>query len=240
MSKEKKNEIQVTADKVREFLQENEDVKYRNFHSSLLPGVSNVMGVRLPVLRKYAKQISAMNWQEWFIRADDQWYEETMLRGLVIAYAKMDCGQRLKYVEKFVPDINSWGVCDCFCSTLKDADKYPKEYWDFIEKYLISDREYEERFAAVILLVHFVKREYLEESIRRLERITQPDYYAKMAVAWAISVYFAAFPYEMLAYLQGSHKLDEFTYKKALQKITESYRVDKEMKKVIKEMRQRG
>ena len=75
MSKEKKNEIQVTADKVREFLQENEDVKYRNFHSSLLPGVSNVMGVRLPVLRKYAKQISAMNWQEWFIRADDQWYE---------------------------------------------------------------------------------------------------------------------------------------------------------------------
>ena len=166
MSKEKKNEIQVTADKVREFLQENEDVKYRNFHSSLLPGVSNVMGVRLPVLRKYAKQISAMNWQEWFIRADDQWYEETMLRGLVIAYAKMDCGQRLKYVEKFVPDINSWGVCDCFCSTLKDADKYPKEYWDFIEKYLISDREYEARFAAVMLLGHFVKREYLEESIQ--------------------------------------------------------------------------
>ena len=61
-----------------------------------------------------------------------------------------------------------------------------------------------------------------------------------MAVAWAISVYFAAFPDEMLAYLQGSHKLDGFTYKKALQKITESYRVDKEMKKVIKEMRQRG
>ena len=48
------------------------------------------------------------------------------------------------------------------------------------------------------------------------------------------------FPDEMLTYLQDGHKLDEFTYKKSLQKITESYRVDKEMKKIIKEMRQRG
>ena len=36
------------------------------------------------------------------------------------------------------------------------------------------------------------------------------------------------------------HKLDEFTYKKSLQKILESYRVDKETKQIIKEMRQRG
>ena len=240
MNKDKQNEIQVTTDMVRQFLRKNEDPGYRESHSSLLPGVDNVMGVRLPVLRKFAKQLSTMNWEKWFTQADDQWYEETMLRGLVVAYAKMECGQRLEYVKKFVPDINSWGVCDCFCSTLKDADKYPKEYWDFIEPYLTSDREYEARFTAVMLLGHFVKREYLEESIHRLERITQPDYYTKMAVAWAVSVYFAAFPNEMLAYLQGSHKLDEFTYKKSLQKITESYRVDKEMKKIIKEMRQRG
>ena len=91
-----------------------------------------------------------------------------------------------------------------------------------------------------MLLGHFVKPEYLEESIRRLESITQQGYYTKMAVAWAISVYFAAFPQEMLEYLRGSHGLDEFTYKKSLQKIVESYRVDKEMKKIIKEMRQRG
>ena len=77
-------------------------------------------------------------------------------------------------------------------------------------------------------------------TVRESNHFGIAGYYAKMAVAWAVSVYFAAFPDEMLTYLQDGHKLDEFTYKKSLQKITESYRVDKEMKKIIKEMRQRG
>ena len=181
MNRKSQKEIQVTTHMVRQFLQENEDTGYRDFHSNLLPGVDNVMGIRLPVLRKFAKQLSGMDWQEWFEQADDQWYEETMLRGLVSAYAKMECKERLTYVAKFVPDINNWAVCDCFCSTLKDADKYQTEYWDFIEPYFTSDKEYEARFAAVMLLGHFVKREYLKESIRRLESITQQGYYAKMA-----------------------------------------------------------
>lgn len=169
MNKEDEKKIPVTVEQVRQFLKENQDPEYREFHSKLLPGTENIMGVRLPILRKFAKQLAAQAWKDWFEQADDQWYEETMLRGLVVAYARMDCEERLKYVRKFVPDINSWGVCDCFCSTLKDADKYPQEYWEFIEPYLTSEREYEARFAAVMILGHFVKPEYLEESIRRLE-----------------------------------------------------------------------
>ena len=159
---------------------------------------------------------------------------------MTVAYSKLDCSEKMTYVECFVPDISNWAVCDCFCSTLKDADRYQEEYWEFLEPYFISDREYKARFGAVMLLSHFVKKEYLEKSIQRLESITQQGYYARMAVAWAISIYFVAFPGEMLDYLQHSHKLDEFTYKKSLQKILESYRVDKETKQIIKEMRQRG
>ncbi len=125
---------------VRQFLQENEDTGYRDLHSNLLPGVDNVMGIRLPVLRKFAKQLSGMDWQEWFEQADDQWYEETMLRGLVSAYAKMECKERLTYVAKFVPDINNWAVSDCFCSTLKDADKYQTEY-GFYEYFRIKNED---------------------------------------------------------------------------------------------------
>ena len=61
-----------------------------------------------------------------------------------------------------------------------------------------------------------------------------------MAAAWAVSVYFAAFPERILKYLQKECRFDEFTYRKSLQKILESYRVTKEYKAVIREMRQRG
>ena len=83
MNRKSQKEIQVTTHMVRQFLQENEDTGYRDFHSNLLPGVDNVMGIRLPVLRKFAKQLSGMDWQEWFEQADDQWYEET-IQGVVL------------------------------------------------------------------------------------------------------------------------------------------------------------
>ena len=235
MEKEK-----VRQQDVRQRLISLADQEYREFHGSLLPGTDNIMGVRLPKLRALAKELSGMDWEEWFEAAEDVYYEETMLRGLTIAYAKMDYSRRLEYIRRFVPCINNWAVCDCFCNTLKDAGKYPGQYWDFLEPYFSSDQEYEARFGAVMLLSHFVEREYLAGAISRLESIHQEGYYAKMAAAWALSVYFAAFPGEVLEYLQGKHHLDEFTYRKTLQKILESYRVDKETKAIIREMRQKG
>lgn len=235
MEKEK-----VTSQKVRSRLKELEDEKYREFHSGLLPGTENILGVRLPALRSLAKEIAKKDWEEWFFQKDDVYYEETMLRGLVTAYAKMDCDTGLSYIRAFVPDINNWAVCDCVSNTYKDAEKFPEKYWEFIAPYFLSDREYEARFGAVMLLSHFVKEEYVEEGLLRLEEIHQEGYYAKMAAAWAVSVYFAAFPERMLKYLQEECRLDEFTYRKSLQKILESYRVTKEDKAVIREMRQRG
>lgn len=235
MEKEKVNALDV-----RRRLEEMADEKYRDFNAKLLPGVDNVLGIRVPQLRSLAKELAKKDWEEWFAAADDRYYEETMLRGLVAAGGKMERQQRLEYVRQFVPQIGNWAVCDCFCSTLKDADKYPEDYWTFLEPYFDSEKEYEARFGAVMLLGHFVKQEYLEESVKRLQRIRQEGYYARMAVAWAISVYYTAFPTEMLAYLQGEHGLDEFTYQKSLQKILESYRVSGEDKGIIREMRQRG
>lgn len=235
MGKEK-----ITGGYVREMLKQNEDAGYREFHSRLVPGKENILGVRLPILRKMAREIGKNDWQEWFESAEDFYYEETMLRGLVAATAKLTLEERLLRIRQFVPYMDNWAVCDSVCNSLKDAQKYPEVYWEFLTPYFTSEKEYDTRFGAVMLLSHFVKREYLEESIRRLESINHEGYYAKMAVAWAISVYFAAFPEEMYKYLVYDHDLDEFTYKKSLQKILESYRVTGDMKNKIRELRQRG
>ena len=57
-----------------------------------------------------------------------------------------------------------------------------------------------------------------------------------MAVAWAVAVYFGKFPDQVMEYLKQC-SLDDWTYNKALQKITESFRVDKETKKLVRQMR---
>ena len=53
----------------------------------------------------------------------------------------------LKYVEKYIPKIDNWAICDVFCAGLKITKKYKKEMWNFIKKYLKSDKEFEIRFA---------------------------------------------------------------------------------------------
>ena len=57
-----------------------------------------------------------------------------------------------------------------------------------------------------------------------------------MAVAWALSIYFIKLPGAVMPYLEHNH-LDDWTYNKALQKITESFRVDQETKTIIRSMK---
>ena len=42
-------------------LQELADEKYKNFHKSLCPGTENILGIRVPILRNYAKKICKEN-----------------------------------------------------------------------------------------------------------------------------------------------------------------------------------
>lgn len=87
-----------------------------------------------------------------------------------------------------------------------------------------------------MLLSHYTDRAYLEHALKLLDSVHHTGYYAKMAVAWALSVYFVKFPDQVMEYLKQS-SLDDWTYNKALQKITESFRVDRETKKLVRQMR---
>ena len=157
---------------------------------------------------------------------------------LVTAGAKMEPQERLSRIRDFLPRIENWAVCDIFCGSLKDADRYPELYWEFLQPYFQSRKAYELRFAVVMLLSHFVKKEYLEQSYHLLDRVRHEDYYVRMGVAWAVSIYFVHYPEETLAYLRDS-RLDDWTYNKALQKITESYRVSPEGKAQIRAMKRK-
>lgn len=223
---------------VRERLLELQDKKYQEFHSKLCPNVDDIIGVRIPELRKIAKQIAKENPQEYLEKASKEYYEERMLQGLVIGYMKASLEERLSYLDKFVPVIDNWAVCDCCTSTYKFTTKYLKEMWDYVQKYLSSNREFELRFGIIMLMDYYLIEEYIDQVLKIYDNIQNEGYYVKMGVAWALSMAYVKFPEKTMKLLENNH-LDNFTYNKALQKMIESYQVDKETKQKLKEMKRR-
>ena len=90
-----------------------------------------------------------------------------------------------------------------------------------------------------MLLTHFITEERIETVLERLDTIRHEGYYVKMALAWALSVCFIKFPERTLRYLQNN-RLDDETFNKALQKIIDSFRVDRKTKDVIRSLRRKA
>lgn len=210
---------------------------FQRFSSSLLPGTTNVLGVRLPNLRKLAKQIAKGDWRAYLSSARDDSFEEIMLQGMVIGYAKAELRELLRYIEAFVPKIENWSVCDSFCSGLKIAQAESGAMWDFLQTYLHTEEEFKARFGVVMLIFYFIDETHIRSVLSLLDQIPAQGYYARMSVAWAISVCFVRFPKETMEYLKTNLILDDVTYNKALQKIMESRCVEKETKAIIRGMK---
>ena len=94
---------------------------FQAFTARLLPGAGNILGVRLPRLREMAKQLAEGDWRDYLLSACDDSYEETMLQGLVLGYAKGNLQEKRPYLQSFIPKINNRSVCDSTCSTLRLA-----------------------------------------------------------------------------------------------------------------------
>ncbi len=227
--------------KIREQLLECADTDYKSFNGKLLPGVSDILGVRLPRLRQIAKQAAAQDAQLYLAQmhaADwkaDVYYEEKILYGLVIGYAKMTDNEYSRQLDTFVPRIDNWGVCDSCCATYKWMRKHPAYWWDYLNRWISTDTEFSIRFGVVAMLDHFVDEAYIQDILAVCNQIHNEGYYAKMGTAWLVSVCFVKYPEETYAFLQDD-QMDDFTHNKAIQKICESYRAAREQKELCKEL----
>ena len=228
--------------KIKEDLLKLENKKYKEFHRNLCPGdnkTKNMIGIKVPILRDYAKKIiKEYTIEEILKQIDDEYYEEIMLQGMLIGFLKEDFEKVKKYIENFIPKIDNWAVCDIFCAGLKITKKYKKEMWLFLQKYLKSNKQYEIRFGIVMILDYFIDEEYLQKDFQIFENVNckNNEYYVQMALAWAISVAFVKFYDDTIKYLKSSN-LDEFTYNKAIQKAIESYRITDEQKNILRKMK---
>lgn len=225
-------------EKLRNELYKLADEKYKKFQSSLCPNTDNIIGVRMPKIRQIAKQISKEGGIKFLDTYKPEYYEEKLVYGMVIGYTKMTIKERQKYLDKFIPTIDNWAVCDGACSTYKFTIDNQEKMWDYIQKYVNTNNEFEVRFSVVMMMIYYINDEYIDKVLEIYNNINLDKYYVKMAIAWGISVAFVKYEEKTMKFLKSkNNKLDKFTYNKSLQKIIESYRVDDSTKDIIRKMK---
>lgn len=261
-----KNSQDEMLSQIRKDLLSMAESEYRNFSAKLLPEGENLLGVRIPKLRKYAKQIGKLYGTMYLdtmlacafgeepsekeavtTLPQDEVMEEILLQGMVIGSLKAanetELAEIFGYIKRYVPKIANWSTCDSFCAGLKITKQYPEQMWDFLQEYLSSEQEFAIRFGIVMIINYYINEEYFDRLFPIFNAIgaRHHEYYVEMALAWAISICYVHMPAETERYLKDMRGkpevLSDFTYRMALQKIVDSHCVSAEVKAMIRKMK---
>ncbi len=220
-----------TYDDYINYLRSMREDDYKMFQSKLISTKYEILGIRLPKLRVIAKEILKGNYQNFLSLSEAKYYEEVMIKLLVIAGIKKLDELKL-YFDEAIDLIDDWALCDTFGNTLKVVAKNKKVFLRKIDALIQSDKTYYIRVGLILLLNYYIEEEYLDLIIKYLDNIKSDEYYVNMAQAWLVCEIFIKFQKVGLKYL-ADNKLNKFTINKSISKIRDSYRVSKEMKDYI-------
>ena len=219
------------------YLNDQQDLKYRDFHKSLLNADVNLIGIRTPKLKKIAKEISLGNYDNFIKLNTHKYYEETIIHALVISNLK-DINIVINYIDNFLNYIDNWATCDILCGSLKIVNKNKEIFFNYIKNKIKNPNPWIKRFCFVLLLDYLLEDKYIKEIFNLTNKYNTKDYYVNMAIAWLISIAYIKNKNDTINYLKNN-KLDNFTHNKAIQKIKESTRTTLEDKELIKNLRRK-
>ncbi len=232
--------------KFTNLLFENQDIGYKEFSEKLTPTINPeyVIGVRTPVLRKIAKDVSKDFIKGIKSEASDEvaafltdlphkYHEENNLHGFIIELIK-EYDRCIEEIDKFLPYVNNWATCD-----LMSPKVFKKNKDRLIEKiniWIKSDETYTIRFAIEMLMSHFLDDDFDKKYLQMVAEVESEEYYVNMMKAWYFATALAKQYEEAVIYIE-QHRLDDFTHKKTIQKAVESYRITDEQKVYLKSFR---
>lgn len=219
-----------------EKLKSLKDEKYLEFHKKLVTTNNKIIGIRSPIVKDIAKNIAKGDWRKFIAQDIKGYYEEIFIRGLIIGYIKDDKNIVKDEIERFLPLIDNWGICDGFVANLKIIKKNREYFFNYLKKLIETEEEYKVRFVLVTFLSYYMEKEYIEEIIQLCSQVKNKSYYVKMAQAWLISILFVKFPERTVEFLKDN-SLDLWVHNKGIQKIRESIRVTKEDKELVKTLK---
>ena len=215
---------------------ELQDEKYRDFQVKLIPTVdpSAVIGVRTPELRKLAKELLKSGDTDSFLDAlPHEYFDENQLHAFILSGMK-DFTKCMTGVCGFLPFIDNWATCDQLSPKVFRKNK--EDLLCHIKKWLKSDKTYTVRFAAGMLMQHYLDDDFDPEFPEMVAAIESDEYYINMMRAWYFATALAKQYDAVLPFIEGK-RLDKWTHNKTIQKAVESYRITAEQKDYLKSLR---
>ena len=221
---------------IKVFFKENRDKKYAQFQSKLIPGVNvkNVIGIRTPALRKFAKQtIKREDADEFLSDLPHKYFDENQLHAFMISEIK-DYTECVNRVKEFLPFVNNWATCDQMSP--KVFKKHKTEILKEVKKWIKSEDTYTVRFGICELMTDFLDDDFDEAYPKMVANVKSDEYYINIMIAWYFATALAKQYDAIIPYIENK-KLDKWTHNKTIQKAIESYRITDEQKTYLRTLK---
>ncbi len=217
-------------------LKKLQDIKYREFNIKLIPGIDNVkmLGVRVPELRKIAREIKKSDYCGDFLKElPHEYFEENGLHGIIISQIN-DFNECIAELNRFLPYIDNWATCDIISP--KALAKNKPELIKHILSWTGSKHTYTVRFGIGMLMSFFLDEDFEKEQLIMVAEIKSDEYYVKMMQAWYFATALSK-QYGEAVKLIENNLLSNEVKKKTIQKAVESYRISAKKKDYLKKFR---
>jgi 3-methyladenine DNA glycosylase AlkD len=208
---------------------------YKIFNSSLIPNVdkNSFLGVRIPNIRKIAKQLSLDEKNLFLSEIHHEYFEENILHAILINEIS-DFDKCICELDKFLPYVNNWSVCDTLKCDVLCFDM--NRFYKYIVSCIKSNYVYKVRFAFVMMLKHFIKSDYFFKCNELALNYNFDDYYINMSIAWYFS-YALIYKYNETIYIFEKKLLSKFIHNKSISKACDSYRLSNNIKDYLRSLR---
>ena len=225
--------------RIRQELYALQDLKYRDFNSSLIPNIEKrtIIGVRVPEVRKLAKKLFAeIDCFRYFNILPHGYFEENLLHAFMIEKIN-DFDICIKAAEDFLPYIDNWAVCDSFFPPVFKKQK--EKLLPRIPRLIKSGHTYTVRYAIEILMRLFLDESFKAEYLETVSSVDSEDYYVNMMRAWYFATALAKQYESAIVYIK-ENRLDDWTHNMTIKKAVESRRINAETKSYLKTFRRNG
>jgi len=216
-----------------------QDEEYREFNSKLIPTVAkeNVIGIRIPVLRKYEKEIRNTEKAKEFLNSLPHKYtEEYNLHALLLENIK-SYEDTVKALNKFLPFVDNWATCDILSIKIfkKHLDILPEQ----LDIWLNSAHTYTIRFAVKMYMTYYLDENFNISYMTKISKVSSDEYYVNMMLSWYFATALAK-QYETAIKFLEEKKLSCWVHNKTIQKAIESYRITDEQKTYLRTLKRTG